>query len=344
MQPRRMLLSLLAGLLGLVLAEVSFRVFAPRLGDVDRSRLTDLRAFVRTGRSPLYEPRAHTVFVRNREREDTNSLGFRGAEWEREKTPGVPRVALLGGSTTESIDPVFLAGAIERRAGRPFEVLNAGMSGWTTAESLVNWFLIVQDYAPDVVVLHHAINDVPPRFRRGHRPDYSHYRRPWAPPDVNALECQLVRWSDLYAWIVLERGLPTTVQELTTWPVTDSTELPGSPLPYAEGVETYRRNLVTIGRHARSLGAAVVLMTMPSRPDDLRDYDTLMRRGLDEHNAVLRELAATEGWTLFDLATAFAEVEGSAEWFTDLVHLTDPGRERKAEMLAEVLAGDRRAD
>jgi hypothetical protein len=82
----------------------------------------------------------------------------------RARTSGVPRVACLGGSTTEGGNPQGRGGsyppllevALEERTGRDFEVLNAGISSWTTNEMLVAWFLTIQDFQPDLVVLHEA--------------------------------------------------------------------------------------------------------------------------------------------------------------------------------------------
>lgn len=338
---KRRVLHIGAILLALVvLTELGFRLAEPLLG-VDRGELQGLRELVCEGRSASYEPRAYTVYVRNREREDTNALGLRGAEWSLEKTPGVLRIAALGGSTTEGAWPLALAAELEQRTKRRFEVLNAGLSGWTSAESLVNWFLNVQDYAPDLVVLHHAVNDVAPRLRRGHRSDYSHYRHPWQPPRSNALQRLLLRASDVYAALWLRRGIPD-VGALTTWPVLDPLDPERGPLPYPEGALTFRRNLRTIGRHARSLGAEVVLMTMPGRPPGEGDtpHDRLLRRGLLEHNEILRALAAEEGWMLVDLEAAYAADPSTTPWFLDLVHQAVEGRRHEAVLLAEALVRD----
>ena len=41
--------------------------------------------------------------------------------------------------------------------------MNVGITGWTTAETLVNYFLVVQDLSPDIVLIHEAVNDAEPR-------------------------------------------------------------------------------------------------------------------------------------------------------------------------------------
>lgn len=37
--------------------------------------------------------------------------------------------------------------------------MNWGGSGWTAQETLVNYFTTVQDYEPEVVIIHHALSD-----------------------------------------------------------------------------------------------------------------------------------------------------------------------------------------
>ncbi len=340
-RPPRLVAAVLGGtlVLSLVLVEIAFRVAGPALTGTSREEVASLRAFLDEERLPLYEERPHTIYVRNSAREGTNVLGFRGGEWSLVKEPGTLRVALLGGSTTESTDPARLAQLVTERTGAPCEVFNAGISGWTSAESMLNWFLVLQDYRPDVVVLHHAINDVPPRFRRGHRADYSHFRRPWREPPLGGVERFLARWSDAAAFLVHRKG-PFTVQQLTSHPIQDPLDATDDLLPFPEGAATFRRNLETIGRDAARLDARVVLMTMAIRPGDETDYEALMRRGLTEHNDLTRALAAERGWQLFDWAQRWADAPDSAARFVDLVHLDEAGRESRTQALADALAAE----
>lgn len=290
-----------------------------------------------------YAPHPYLSVVRAQARGGTNSLGFRGEEWPLERTPGVLRIACLGASTTEGGNlggefasyPSRLREALENQLGREVEVLNAGISGWTTAETMLAWFLIVQDYSPDLVILHHAVNDVQPRLREGFRSDYAHSRRAVsvqpAPQPLRAL----LRVSDLAAGF-LSRSEPPTLASLLRRP--GARDVSG-PLGPPQG--TFRRNVLAIVRGARAAGTDVLLMTMPTRPEAAaRDDNPRWRQGVAEHNEILRGVAESEGCLLADAAMGFAALpDGGAAWFTDLVHVSLSGNLAKATAAYRALDG-----
>ncbi len=97
----------------------------------------------------------------------TNSLGYRGPTFPREKRPGVTRIACLGDSYTFGIGvsegatyPEVLAELLG--AERVVEVLNFGFAGYNTENELRCYLHLARDYAPDVVVLGHTLDDVAP--------------------------------------------------------------------------------------------------------------------------------------------------------------------------------------
>ena len=326
-------------LVTLVGAEVAFRLSKERLG-VEDADLQGVRDLLVDGRPGNFEPRAHTVFARPRNLAVHNSLGFRGEEWEVDKRPGEIRIACLGGSTTEGGYALFLEQALEEKADLDFNVLNFGMSGWNTSETLVNWFLLAQDYRPDLVVIHHAAYDVSPRVQAGFRPDYTHFRKPWVVPKVNGLVRWLVQNSDLvaYSWIhELE-----AIDKLTTFPRTRyrDIDLDENGLPPMETAMPFRRNIESIGRSAEDQGADVMLLTMPARPPTEGEtvYAGLLRRTIQQHNLILRDLAVEHGWLLADAEPATAELtEELRPLFIDLVHLSIPGKMEKARLVARVV-------
>jgi lysophospholipase L1-like esterase len=342
---RRRIAAVAAASIGVLAGvELGFRLLEGPLG-VDRARLLRFRDLVRTGGdAALYEPSPHALYVRSRSLAGVNSLGFTGAEPAREKAPGVLRVACLGSSTTEGGNPEgeqgsyphFLEPELESRLGRPVEVLNFGMSGWTTAEQLVHYALVVQDYAPDVVVLHEAANDVPPRLWPAFRPDYSHYRRPWGAPRRSLPFRALVRASDAFAAWAMRDAAAFGLDAVVVRP-------PAGPLRFAEGTlvpETaapFRRNVLSLADLARARGARVVLATMPydaARAEAFPAY----RVGLQEHNRILRELAGAERLGLADLEARAAGAPAPDGAFLDLVHVTPAGNRWKAERIAEAIA------
>jgi hypothetical protein len=95
------------------------------------------------------------------------------------------RVLCLGGSTTIYEYPTFLQQYFnDKKTKKKYEVLNAGMSWYTSKHSLINYAAYCRKFDPDVVVVMHAINDLyrsfsPPRFAIGkYESGYSHFYGP----------------------------------------------------------------------------------------------------------------------------------------------------------------------
>jgi len=104
----------------------------------------------------------------------TNSRGFRNdTDFSYDKPPGVFRVLSLGDSHTEGVDAQqdrTFSAVLERslcERGIPTEVINSGVSGFSTAEELA--FLENEGvrYHPDVVVLGFYANDFQDNVKAG---------------------------------------------------------------------------------------------------------------------------------------------------------------------------------
>lgn len=329
----------------MALPEVGFRVLGGPLG-VDRARLAQYRRFLLRGHFDVYEPRPHTVYQHRRKGASFNSLGFSDREWPLERQPGVTRVLCMGGSTTEggNLDgrrgsyPFLLEQVLEERSGKEYEVMNAGMSGWTSAEMLASWFLCLQDYAPDVLVLHEGVNDLEPRFRADFRPDYSHWRRPYPDTRVHGLQRLLAYTSELYLYTRLRSAKVPDIVGLTSTPLVHyEPAMEAGRLP-PETARPFVRNLESIAHDARSRGVRVVLMTMPHGPEQERMVEPFWSYGIRENNALVRELAQREELELVDAAAHFAERSGElAPEFLDLVHVSPAANRVKAGLVADVL-------
>src|SRR5262245_29919120 len=93
------------------------------------------------------------------ERFGHNSRGFRGAEFSPKPAPGVVRIAIVGASTVYGAavkDGETSSVRLQEllvQAGVPAEVINAGVPGWTTAETLRSLEHRVLPLKPDVVIL-----------------------------------------------------------------------------------------------------------------------------------------------------------------------------------------------
>lgn len=318
--------------------------FRARASAETRTGIRNLRRYLLTGIMRDWEARAYTVYQHPRNSDSGNAFGFNDWQWKRERTPGVPRIACLGGSTTEGGNsfgrsgsyPSLLERELEHRTGRDFEVLNAGLAGWTSAEMLIAWFLTIQDFQPDVVVLHEAVNDLEPRFLAGFEPDYSHWRRPAQTVPTRGIERLLVRCSDLYLFFWLRGGGSPDVNDVCT-----DRSAPAEPLlaqgrlPGATSL-AFRRNVLSIARSARGAGLEVVLMTLPTSPET--DIAAFWRYGVAENNQHLRELCAQHGLRLADADQAFRARPELADQFLDLVHAQPQANQVKAELVADTLA------
>ena len=344
MPDRRSVLLLLATAAALAAAlEASFRLLETRLG-VDRARLQALRDHVWSGGAvALHEPRPHVLYARPHGVPGVNTLGFNDDEFRVAKSPGTLRIACLGSSTTEGGNPEGHEGSYPRllqrvlreRTGGAVEVLNFGMAGWTTAETMVNYFLVVQDYAPDVVVVHEAVNDVDPRRWPGFRTDYSHYRKPWTEVHYSLPYRLLVRFSDVFAVSQLKAKGGFDLQSRVVRPPRGALRDAAGALP-PDTAAAFRRNVLTIAEHVRGRGGRVVLATVPYDPQAAGAG--VYRSGIDEHNRILRELSRGDGFTLADVEARGRDRPGGLHpFFLDLVHMTPEGNRFKAEVIAEAM-------
>lgn len=304
----------LAALAAVLAVEGGFRLLEGPLA-VDRARLAGLREFLAHG-SPLYRPYPYVNFVagpptQNAQNHPRN-WAFALATHE-----DAPRVACLGGSTTWGWYPHYLEGFLQHGLGRPVEVMNWGVPGWTSLETMVNYFANVQDYEPDVVVLLHAINDTVPRFARGYRTDLAHWRTSWTEPRLGPITRGLLRVSDLFAHLYLGR---LDVQALDTFTVRQGLG-PSVPDALTDGSQRgFERNIRTVAEHVRLRRGAVVLVTQPYNRASLAGKP--VGAMIDQHNQYLRDLAASEDYLLVDAEREFALQQAAGQdMFLDHVHL-----------------------
>jgi hypothetical protein len=92
-----------------------------------------------------------------------NDAGFRDRDHDSTKPPGTLRIAVLGDSFTEAVQlPVEQTWwrVLEQRLvecpafeGRRLEVMNFGVSGYSSAQQLQAWRHVASDYGPDIVIL-----------------------------------------------------------------------------------------------------------------------------------------------------------------------------------------------
>ncbi len=212
-----------------------------------------------------------------------NALGFRGRETTWEKPDGVYRICTTGGSSvygqSESSDAAVWSQQLEdmlnaARPARRFEVVNLGVSGWTSYEMLANLSLRALDLSPDLVIVYEAINDMRAALWTPGGPvqrDNTHWRAPWPVDRPSRIEAQLER---SHAYLVWRRYFTNYAQErvdLGFYAMVGFDKVLADrafdpyqhyPGPVSDlGFESYRRNLVQMVAVCRARGARVAIAT-----------------------------------------------------------------------------------
>jgi lysophospholipase L1-like esterase len=101
-----------------------------------------------------------------------NSLGFRGADFPVKKPPGVFRILMLGGSATYGVRilndsqtiPAQLEEKLRQRGYTQVQVINGGVFGYSTAESLIELQFRGLELSPDMVIMYEGVNDLHNRY------------------------------------------------------------------------------------------------------------------------------------------------------------------------------------
>ena len=272
-----------------------------------------------------------------------NSLGFRGEEFPPERIEGVLRIALLGGSTVygpQVRDEETSASRLEellRERGIEAEVINAGVPGWNSRETLLNWRLAIRPLAPDVLVIVDGRNEVFPQLWNAYRDDYQHFRDPqYQVVTSNAGHKPWFRASHLLMWLVTRADLLGFEMQLEhpaygsiLFANKPSVEQAEQAAVDPERVTAFVENLRTVVSEASSEGILTVLATMPhwaegfvsgTLPGHREGYiDAITLRVLG-NNEEIRELGRELG-----VPVAEGEALSSPEYLVDDCHFTPEG-------------------
>lgn len=272
------------------------------------------------------------------------------------------RIATIGASTTANVHLPYdqnwpgRLGALLQQAlpGHTIRVIDAGVPGFDTAQSVANLALRVMPFHPDVVIIYQAYNDLKAvRADRPFLPDYSQiHRRPFGYHDKPPF---YVRWLDRSMFYVRMRNRYRTMAQVSVYrkSLTDNSRVNTVPEAAARAFEQHVRILVAI---ARSGGAKVVLSSFATLHDPAlasagkhtnRQLSQLQQdelekllqftsgltvsgilKGIDEYNAILRKVATEEhtGWV--DNASL---VPHEDRYFVDRVHFSPEGAARMAK-------------
>jgi len=286
--------------------------------------------------------------------------GYRGLGFPVVKPPGEWRIVILGGSfvfdihATGEDDWPHQAEVALREAGHAdVRVINGGVPGHTSYDSIGRLIAEVRLFDPDVVVLCHAWNDIKYFNRIGPRETPLRTFRPLTRPTHRGYALASVNtWLDHFHIVRLVRALS---RRLRHWELEG--RVSGGALAdtvSAAGVAQFRLNLQDFVDVCRNAGITPVLFTQPHLPTVENEarvrgrvrYDFVglthgaLCRAFEQCEAATRAVASEKDCALLDLS---AEFSGREDVFADHVHVNRQGSQALARAVADYFAGWRRA-
>ncbi|MCA9003088.1 MAG: SGNH/GDSL hydrolase family protein, partial [Planctomycetes bacterium] len=286
-----------------------------------------------------------------------NKDGYRGPLRAVPKPEGVYRILCLGGSSThgtstntdESTWPARLEHHLVEATGKKIEVINFGVFGYSTFESLVNLSYRGLRLEPDLVLVYHSINDMRcALYNMGGevKSDNSHWRAIWPQvmesPGENLLEKSL-----LYCALRKE-----FTDYLARFQVIDAFAIvnydPAAPDPYANevvspvGFESFARNLTNIVATARTQGARTLFITQALDREDIKAGSRQLQwDSMDRMGEILLKVAQDTGAGFCDarpiMEQAFAQVTPETQAkevrSKELLRSTDPAQVEEGRRL-----------
>ena len=279
----------------------------------------DWRTFHITA-DPYMVPDPH-LFWRPATSPPYNSMGFKGAEFSAVKPPGAFRIMTVGDSNTDGPDaggwPDELRRLLARRAGAGprFEVINAGVPGYSSLQGLRRLEESLR-FGPDLIAVSFGANDA---ALAAAGPDKDFATRGPVPVSV-------VRLAYRYKAFLLARYLGSR------W--AGRAEDAQEPVQPRVSLHDYETNLERMVVLARAAGARVVLLTRPHDPATRRTAPpgNWIKRA-PEYNEATARVGQRLRVPVFDAYALFET--GGSEAFIDDSHFTLPGHARMAHLLRD---------
>jgi lysophospholipase L1-like esterase len=249
---------------------------------------------------------------------------FKGPTAQLPKPPGVMRVMCYGDSLTDGPRkggwPTWLGRLCRERClipGCRFEVLNAGVAGYSSHQGLLRFLQEVDEYEPDLLVVSFGWNDAADAIAK---PDKSFQLPPWP---VVACQRALIRYRT-YLVLMNYTGRWLRPQE----------SVGSGPICPRVSIDDYLTNLDRFRAEARSRGIPIAFLTRPHRlpADELRQKPG-WRNSVPEYNAALRAWARRHHVPLIDAQDYFEQL--SPALFVDECHFIPQGYQILAELVGD---------
>ncbi len=323
------------------------------------------------GEVPKYKPHrylGYTLTPNYKEGKNRhNAKGFRGAAIQSLPSDSTYRIVCIGGSTTYTTHvknykesyPYLLQQYLKNRGFTSVEVINAGVGGWNSWESFVNFQFRILPLQPDMVVIYHGLNDVHARLvwpPAEYQPDNSGYRkanysldRSWITflaHKSNILRIILVgtgKMAAITSWSTISKDASTSYlwkfkkqYESGTYPQGIFKKVSAQKMINSNSPVYFHNNIESLVKLAKSNAVKPVLATFATSSvfENTLVNSPPYKEALLEHNKELKKLAKQEKTPILDFAQKFPE---DSTLYTDGRHMTKKGSRKKAEIFARFL-------
>jgi lysophospholipase L1-like esterase len=330
--------------------EAIFRIYIASNGTRDEQAMYLWSREEINAQDQLVKPVPYLDYIANPENPEHNKLGYRGEDIENPKPEGVFRIVALGGSTTYSTGtsseesyPAVLQQILRDEYGyTQVEVINGGMSGYSSWENLINFAFRVLELEPDMIIIYAAVNDVVARESasndcyRGENAlrGLNVGRGLWVEPN------QPLSPSALYRFIGIRLGWMSNPLDLQSAfkPVDIVCQADPEGTTLADRVEAniptyFERNMRSLLLLAKGNNVIPVLSTWSYYVDADRPGHWI--KAINQHNDITRQLAGELNVPLYDLANNLPI--DSAFWEIDGIHFVAKGTQEQAQQYAQFL-------
>jgi len=272
-----------------------------------------------------------------------NYLGMRDHRNFRLRDQAI-RIVFIGGSTTYSVgirdNKRIFSYLLEKLLykyyqdilpNKEIQVINAGMGGATSAESLLRLIFFVSEIHPDLVVIQHGLNDVWPRMYGTTESDFGNYRRTWGSPNhfssSQPLAYGLLNAAadrSLFLTILLRKFGIKGAYTIGSM-VTRQDAKQNSSFLSTNGTKYFERNTRYMIALCRSMGAKVLIST-EAYTEKAGDARSMAAR---QHNRLLAKIATEEGVLFYDF---YSDMIKDDLHIPDGRHVSQIGSEVKAKL------------
>jgi len=282
--------------------------------------------------------------------EGHNELGYRGPEIAIPKPDDTFRIISMGGSTTYSTAttaaesyPALLQSLLRDEYGYTnVEVINAGVTGYTTWEVLSSFAFRVLELEPNMLIYYGAINDLQVRewlsvdCYRGLNPlrGLNGNRGLFVERNAELPASALYRFAGItLGWMKNPLALDSSFEIARAKCRLDGAGFPPEKRLAGNTPVYFERNIRNLMTLAKSHGVQPILTSWVY--DVQANRPLLWQQSIAQHNAVTLQLAIDMEIPYIDLAADFPT--GGVHWTLDGVHLFAPGNRELARRFAAFL-------